>query len=329
MPRQNPIPDQERTICRRLREFRLSLGLSQTEFCKLAGLNRTAYAGYEYEASQLNYPAAWRILSAFPELNPRWLAGEQMVLMRDWYLVDYPAPEETGLGPRAAFSQVYELHLRNLLLGSRVAWIGYGSLSLFRTSRDVRGRVAAKERFARILGEWLAGRPDSTVNEFLDALLRHGADLLEQFPRDNEADVKRRLSEMYAIEAKRRLASLGEDLSAGADTERKVLTEPTSVAKLVPVKSQLDNLLAGLDRLIKEPGNKTALADFLGAPLASVSRWLSGKREPGREITLKMLRWVEQQERQTNTLDSGLNTIKGKTRVHKSKSNEKANSNPQ
>ena len=118
-------------------------------------------------------------------------------------------------------------------------------------------------------------------------------------------------------------------LEARENKSTSLLTEPLSAAKLVPVKSQLDNLLAGLDRLVKEPGSKTALADFLGAPLASVSRWLSGKREPGREITLKMLRWVEQQERQTNTLDSGLNTIKGKTRVHKSKSNEKANSNPQ
>jgi len=105
------------------------------------------------------------------------------------------------------------------------------------------------------------------------------------------------------------------------NTSTSLLTEPLSTAKLAPVKSQLDNLLAGLDRLVKEPGSKTALAGFLGAPLASVSRWLSGKREPGREITLKMLRWVEQQERQTNTLDSGLNTIKGKTR-DKSKSNE-------
>ena len=56
MPRQNPMPEQERVICRRLRQFRLSLGLSQTDFCELAGLSRTAYAGYEYETSQLNHP---------------------------------------------------------------------------------------------------------------------------------------------------------------------------------------------------------------------------------------------------------------------------------
>jgi transcriptional regulator with XRE-family HTH domain len=80
-------------------------------------------------------------------------------------------------------------------------------------------------------------------------------------------------------------------------SENNMLTNTESDAKLPPVKSQLENLLADLNHLTKESGKKTELADFLGAPLASVSRWLSGEREPGGETTLKMLRWVEQQER--------------------------------
>ena len=104
--------------------------------------------------------------------------------------------------------------------------------------------------------------------------------------------------------------------------ERKLLTEPSIPAILPPVKSQLDNLLAGLNRLTNETGKKTELADYLGAPLASVSRWLSGEREPGGETTLQMLRWVQEQERQPNTLGSAMNIAKGKTQVSKS-SNEK------
>jgi transcriptional regulator with XRE-family HTH domain len=79
--------------------------------------------------------------------------------------------------------------------------------------------------------------------------------------------------------------------------ETKPLTDVAASGKLPPVKSQLKNLLADLNRLTKESGKKTELADFLGAPLTSVSRWLSGEREPGGETTLKMLRWVQQQER--------------------------------
>ena len=77
-----------------------------------------------------------------------------------------------------------------------------------------------------------------------------------------------------------------------------MLTHTAILGTLAPVKSQLDNLLDSFDDLIKRPGSKTDLANFLAVPLASVSRWLSGKREPGRTVTLKMLRWVEKQQRQ-------------------------------
>jgi hypothetical protein len=83
------------------------------------------------------------------------------------------------------------------------------------------------------------------------------------------------------------------------------------------VKSQLKNLLADLNRLTKESGKKTELAEFLGAPLTSVSRWLSGEREPGGETTLRLFHWVKQQERQPNTPGSATNTAKGQTQVSK------------
>lgn len=77
------------------------------------------------------------------------------------------------------------------------------------------------------------------------------------------------------------------------------LTDSETSAKLcADVKEQLPNLRERLNRATKETGKMSALADILKVPLASVSRWLSGKREPGGEITLKMLRWVERQERQ-------------------------------
>jgi DNA-binding transcriptional regulator YiaG len=118
--------------------------------------------------------------------------------------------------------------------------------------------------------------------------------------------------------ARRSYESLLRDSLEQQHSSRKLLTEAESHAKLSPVKSQLDNLLATLNRLTKEPGKKTELADFLGAPLASVSRWLSGDREPGGQTTLRLLHWVEQQEGQANTIGSDLNTANGKTQVRKS-----------
>ena len=81
-------------------------------------------------------------------------------------------------------------------------------------------------------------------------------------------------------------------------SEELYLTHTATSAKLSTVKAQLPSLLERLNRATNESGRMSALAEFLGVPLASVSRWLSGKREPGGEITLKMLHWVKQQERQ-------------------------------
>ena len=100
--------------------------------------------------------------------------------------------------------------------------------------------------------------------------------------------------------------------------KKSVLTKASTRGIVPPVKAQLDNLLAKLNRLTQEPGKKTELADFLGAPLASVSRWLSGKRDPGGETTLKLLRWVQKQESQPEAPGSATNAAKGKTQVHKS-----------
>lgn len=77
------------------------------------------------------------------------------------------------------------------------------------------------------------------------------------------------------------------------------LTETETSDNHLDVKPKLPSLLERLIQATKETGRMTELAKFLDVPLASVSRWLSGKREPGGEITLKMLHWVEQQERQT------------------------------
>jgi DNA-binding transcriptional regulator YdaS (Cro superfamily) len=100
--------------------------------------------------------------------------------------------------------------------------------------------------------------------------------------------------------------------------KRKVLTMVSESVKQSPMKAQLPSLLERLKKATEERGSKSALAAYLGLPLASISQWLSGDREPGGETTLRLLHWVEQQERQPNALSSAINTAKGKTQVHKS-----------
>lgn len=80
------------------------------------------------------------------------------------------------------------------------------------------------------------------------------------------------------------------------NNEGRVLTKITVSGNTTEVKSQMDVLKARLNKATKGRGEKAELARFMKLPLANISQWLSGKREPGGENTLRLLRWVEQQE---------------------------------
>lgn len=97
----------------------------------------------------------------------------------------------------------------------------------------------------------------------------------------------------YNLFHKEALDILGPETKA----KKRLLTDAATSDKPLDVKAQLPSLLERLKKATSETGKMSALAEYLGVPLASVSRWLSGKREPGGEITLKLLHWVEWQER--------------------------------
>jgi hypothetical protein len=76
------------------------------------------------------------------------------------------------------------------------------------------------------------------------------------------------------------------------------LTELAASGKYSDVKPLLPELVDKLKKATKQRGRKSALAKFIGVPLTSVSRWLSGERAPGGETVLRLARWVELEERQ-------------------------------
>ncbi len=65
-----------------------------------------------------------------------------------------------------------------------------------------------------------------------------------------------------------------------------------------PVEPIMPKLRERLRQQTAAHGSKTALARLLGVPRQSVNDWLAGRKEPGGETTLRLLRWVEQAERQ-------------------------------
>ena len=82
------------------------------------------------------------------------------------------------------------------------------------------------------------------------------------------------------------------------DLSKKELTEKVDSLTNSTVNAVLPKLIKRLNNATKSRGSKSKLAAWLGVHRQSVTDWLSRKQEPGGEITLKLLQWVEQQERQ-------------------------------
>jgi hypothetical protein len=79
---------------------------------------------------------------------------------------------------------------------------------------------------------------------------------------------------------------------------KKDLTISSLKSKSIGVKSEIEKLIEKVKRKASKPGAKAALARALGIAPARISEYLSGKKVPGGEYTLRLQHWVEQQERQ-------------------------------
>jgi hypothetical protein len=232
----------------------------------------------------LKYSVAAKLLRVF-NINPSWLAdGNGRISIG----VNIPTLKESDIPKEALFSEVFANYLKHIV-SKQIAAIQsspaykYGE-HLY--SSDPSGRLAAEELLITEIRSWIGTVRGANLNKLVNNIRFAALGLLDESGIDAEpaATVKHRLAEM-------------EKARARLEKRRTYLTEAASDDRTAEVKLLLPNLLKRLNEHTSEPGKKSELAEFLGAPLASVSRWLSGDREPGGEVTLKMLHWVQLQER--------------------------------
>jgi transcriptional regulator with XRE-family HTH domain len=79
--------------------------------------------------------------------------------------------------------------------------------------------------------------------------------------------------------------------------EKKELTYVTLRSNTDGVKSEVERLVSRLKHVTAKSGKKAELARFMNVAPPRVTEWLSGQ-EPGGENALRLLKWVELQERQ-------------------------------
>ena len=105
------------------------------------------------------------------------------------------------------------------------------------------------------------------------------------------------------------------------------LTPITAGGNNTNVIERMPDLISELQTLTEERGMKTALADYMGVKLVNVSQWLSGKRIPNGEKTLRLHKWVMDQRAKQKSPGDATNVTRAKTRIRKS-SDEKPDSIP-
>jgi transcriptional regulator with XRE-family HTH domain len=261
------VNEREKLIGARLRKYREMLQVPRSKFSVTIGFGTERVASYEAGRAPLRYEV-FRAVTLHYRISPRWLATQIGIPA-------LPAPFDDAsllgfIKPGALFSEVYDAHLA-------------ATLETNPLEAQFRLDMVEKKLSGALVEFWHdASFPSSEKEEAAKQLV---APFIGDLARVDRALRLRKKIRSYS-------------------TKKYDLTYASTSLKFADVKTQLPNLRERLNRATKETGKMSALADFLGkatgqrVPLASVSRWLSGKREPGGEVTLQMLRWVEQQERQ-------------------------------
>jgi transcriptional regulator with XRE-family HTH domain len=334
------MTDWERAICARVKTARESINWSQAAFAEQLGITRDQLASIEYGRTPLRYDIAWRLRQAFG-ISLLWLE-EGFPFPNDFEHDDLPVPSATGLPSRALLSAVVQKPAE--VADESLAATGPANsdtqkqgeapasqFSLFdQTGKpqlpepvlrviegqetatgttDVTHRLVHSDILKQLVDHWIEQVPLGHVEAFSDKLLQTANKFIKALPPES-AEVIDRRGDMIIWE-RIRLAAARKAL-AGSQSKKNMLTSVTASGNVSPVKSTMANLLERLNKATSQRGMKSKLAKVMSVPLSNISQWLSGEREPGGGTTLKLLHWVEQHERQQNTLGSADNTAKGK-----------------
>lgn len=288
MPRKRPLPERERGICRRLREFRERLQWTRPQFGSRAGIDEEMLARYERELVPVRYCDAWTINWSFG-LNAEWLAtGDGMMSSN----ARIPLAEALGIPEKAKFSDAWSSKLSSgwrTISGS----LAPGELgeSIDRSFARIHGyqrRVAME----RVLASLIEDVSDCATDEQFAAVFREAVsratEMLEAVSQSSKEYFDRCLF-LDAERAKHQMAEINLD-SLGL---------PLFNSGVLP--SQTDSphwavLLERIRNVTQRSGSKVALAAALGVTKSAVSQWLAGRAQPSAEKTLRMLNWVAAEE---------------------------------
>jgi transcriptional regulator with XRE-family HTH domain len=291
VPRQNPIPQREIEICGRLRLARKATNLSQVAFARLLEIDSSRLASYELARVPVKWELAFKLCKSI-NLSQRWLALG-VLPMHPTYEVGLPYSPSTKAN--SLFSSIFDDFLNVQTRVIEQAWVKEFGEEKFRAGEFEGLELTHFQRLDRAF-------TTAAVRSIVKAITIE----LNWLPDDLRAIYINYLADAmnaFRLKHSKQIGNLvpptARELSEQAVNLNKIsLRGVTESGKHSGVQAKLKELRVRLNQATADRGMKSRLAKFMRVPLPNVSQWLSGKREPGGETTLKLLQWVEQQERQ-------------------------------
>ncbi len=276
------LPEPEIEICSRLREFRLWKKLEQGEVAERLSITRSRLSSYEYAKAPIRYELGKEFCYRF-NVNQRWLATGQEP--KTPYF-DVSPNLEFKIKPKDLFSTAYKV-LQPHIEERSLELIGlYGKEAFY--AGEVGGE--ALDNF-HLLGEGPTKAAAFYVRKIV--LLR-----LLWFPPDLQIKYAEAIMEADKTFARRFHKEIAEVVAflqrpvpeVGAKSTES-LTQDSLKSKSESM-SEIQKLIKDVKKKAEQPGSRSELAKQLGVAPARISEWLSGKKEPGGEYTLRLAIWV-------------------------------------
>lgn len=264
----------ERDICSRVRLVREEIKWSQIDFAQALHITKPKLAAIEYGHTPVRFDVARAISKTF-DISLRWLAaGTGEIHPCDNGALLWTAEDWGKMGRNPLLTALFDYKSQNF------------DPQPF--TKQTTGPVPNDFDFRRAIlnwTRWTLGRTD-----FKDCATAR--DFVEDCTRLIREQIQKHLASGAAFRVMRPESDISAEIAH--------LTNIHASVNNREVKAQWPILKKRLQTATAQKGGKTMLADFLGEKLASVSQWLTDSdnaREPGAETTLRMLQWVERQER--------------------------------
>jgi transcriptional regulator with XRE-family HTH domain len=263
-------------------------------------MDSSAISRLENGLAPLRYRDAQKIFRRFA-ISPKWLAtGEGKIAP---IIFDARIWEKAGVEEDMLFSEAFERVGKPSmeLLGWPAPDQRRRSLAKLHFPPDAVGRAWAVLTVGNVdLLYWVAEVSDARFEDLLIEIETAANAVLVRPPNDSPAVVKQRLAEIEKIIGQVRARAVSTMVANQQKSEKSSGQDVTVCGNTEPVKPPIANLSElrnRLKKLTKPRGSKASLAKALGVKPPRISEWLS-TREPSGDIAIKLLRWVEERERQ-------------------------------